>query len=130
MGVMNHNAVIATVGYREDEFEAKFDDWLHSRAEDERGLFVRNRRVLANSGLTVVCTPDHSKEGWGESDRGDALRSAFIEWLESFVYDDGSNPWSWVEVGFGEYGKALLRGDPDTVDNNEDRIHLQGSDDQ
>ena len=25
-------------------------------------------------------------------------------------YSDGSNPWDWIEVGYGEYGQAILRG--------------------
>ena len=25
-------------------------------------------------------------------------------------YDDGSNPWSFVEVGYGEFGQKVLRG--------------------
>ena len=40
--------------------------------------------------------------------------------LEADGYSDGSSPWSWVEVGYGEYGQKLLRG------NNENRHGAEG----
>ena len=54
--------------------------------------------------------PDGSKEGWDTSNQGDDLRQRFIEELAKDNFNDGSSPWDWVEVGYGEYGQKVLRG--------------------
>ena len=54
--------------------------------------------------------PDGSKEGWEDSYEGDRLRDRIVERLAVDDYEDGSSPWSWVEVGFGEYGQKVIRG--------------------
>ncbi len=45
--------------------------------------------------------PDGSKEGWPESDLGDARRKAFLDWCDTRAYEDSSNPISYVEIKFG-----------------------------
>lgn len=41
---------------------------------------------------------------------GDTLRNIFIETLATSNFDDGSSPWEWVEVSYGEYGQSIVRG--------------------
>ena len=104
MGVMNHNAVIATTWKKEEvERIKKFAEFNNS------ALFLFSNEVT-NGYVTVVLVPDGSKEGWEESDDGNDLRKRFIEKLEQANYDDGTNPWDWIEVGFGEYGQKVLDG--------------------
>ncbi len=105
MGTINHNAIIATTWQKDLMDKAK--KWIESLNEEECGLFVFNDNVFANSYSTIAMTTDGSKEGWEESNRGDKLRKKFIELLESKKYEDGSSGWSYIEVGYGEYGASI-----------------------
>ena len=55
-----------------------------------------------NNVVSFFVAPDGSNEGWDDSDKGDDNRDAFIEWLESLRYDDGSSPLAWAEVQYGD----------------------------
>lgn len=46
--------------------------------------------------------PDGSKEGWEESDFWDGQRAEFIAWLDSTRFGDGSSPYDWAEVQYGD----------------------------
>ena len=107
MGVINHNAVLATTWSETlaDELQA----WVDQLSEGEQNLFVRSSPVT-NGYHSFALMPDGSKEGWEESDSGDLLRQRFIDRLSEDQYDDASSPWDWVEVGFGEYGQKVLKG--------------------
>jgi hypothetical protein len=59
---------------------------------------------LVNGARSFCVFPDGSKEGWGESEKGDADRSRFIAWLDRRRYGDGSTPYTWAEVEMGECG--------------------------
>ena len=107
MGVINHNAVIASTWCQEDV--AKMKDWIAELTDEEQNLFLVGG-PQTNSETTVVMIPDGSKEGWEQSDKGDALRARFIIELEKSKYEDGSNNWCWIEVGFGEFGQKVLQG--------------------
>jgi len=108
MGVENNNVVIATT-WNENEV-ARIKTWVHEiKDKFWESLFIFGP-VAINSKTTVVMVPDGSKEGWEESDRGDELRSKFIAEIEKANYGDGSSPWDYVEVGFGEFGQKVLRG--------------------
>jgi hypothetical protein len=115
MGIENHNAVLATTWDR--EYVEIIRAWVEGLKceqllpsfHDPRRLFVFGPELI-NGYTTVVMLPDGSKEGWVESDYIDDLRDRFIERLEEDGYDDGSNPWDWIEVGYGEYGQKVLRG--------------------
>lgn len=106
MEVQNNNAVIATTWSKGEV--ARIKQWVDGLME-MKSLFLVGREEL-NGETTIVMVPDGSKEGWPESDAGDALRDSFIAELEKANYDDGSNPWDFVEVGFGEFGQKVLRG--------------------
>ncbi len=110
MGVMNHNAIIATTGSRGDA-----DEFLKWFSELDKNLFdfslvVRIPPTPTNAYHTFFFAPDGSKEGWPDSNFGDNFRDMVIEYLESKKYEDGSSCWRWVEVGFGEFGQQVLRG--------------------
>lgn len=58
---------------------------------------------------TFVIFPSGSKEGWPEADRDLVQRKTFITWLESQEDGDGSSPFSWVEVRYGDpIGRAPM----------------------
>ncbi len=57
-----------------------------------------------NGSTSFVVAPDGSKEGWGESDIGDARREQIKTWLRSKAYDDGSTSLRWFEVEHPEDG--------------------------
>lgn len=108
MGDIHHNTVIATT-WSDSEVE-RIKTWV-SEIEDEfwAGLFVWGTSVI-NGFTSVVLMPDGSKEGWPESITGDKLRDSFIDTLKMSDYSDGSSPWSYVEVGYGDYGQKVTIG--------------------
>lgn len=106
MGTTNHNAIIATT-YKDEEIE-RIKEWRKQHIE-YRPYFIFGPRAT-NNYQTVVLVPDGSNEGWQESDAFDALRRDFVFQLEKGNFEDWSSPWSWIEVGFGEYGQKVLRG--------------------
>lgn len=107
MGVENNNAVLATTW--NDECVLRVTRWIGRQTNDLRGLFAVVPGIAEHKTTIVLC-PDGSKEGWEISDRGDDLRQRFIDELAKDDYEDGSSPWDWVEVGYGEYGQKVLRG--------------------
>jgi len=63
----------------------------------------------SNGRRAFMVAPDGSKEGWEESDRGDAARSAFKDYLRSQYHDDGSTSLRWAEVMFADdEGRAAV----------------------
>jgi hypothetical protein len=99
MGYMRHHTIIVTA----------FDEQRAQRALAEaRDVFdgITEVSLLVESGVNVffsfVVPPDGSSEGWSESDAGDLARDAFIGWLNGQAYEDGSSPYSWVEVQYGD----------------------------
>ena len=107
MGDMNHHAIVATT-WNDIRFK-KIQEWISTLDRSAQQLFIVGQPMV-NKEQTVVMVPDGSKEGWGDSDACDDLRDEFIFELERASYDDGSSPWRWVEVGFGDYGQKVLRG--------------------
>jgi hypothetical protein len=100
MGTMHHHAIVVTTGHGPIE---------EAHAEAERlGLIVSPVTDPAVNAHRSFCVfPDGSKEGWEESDSGDRARAAFVRWLRSKRYEDGSSPFSWVAVSFGEFGLSF-----------------------
>jgi hypothetical protein len=107
MGDMNHNAVIATTS--NDKEVARIRRWVDTIGPDSKTLFLFGPSAINNES-TVVMVPDGSKEGWADSNAGNDLRAEFIFELEKANYSDGSNPWSYIEVGYGDYGQTILTG--------------------
>lgn len=105
MGHIQHNAIIATTW--SDDRADEFAKWITSLSGKHQRLFVRASSVI-NDYHTFVLTPDGSKEGWDESDEGDTLRELVKSQLRSYNYEDGSSPWTWCEVSYGEDESELL----------------------
>ena len=106
MGVINHNVVIATT-WSDEEFN-RVGEWIGNLTREQRTLFVTNINQFGS--FTIVMAPDGSNEGWKASDEGDKLRDEFVALLESSKYEDGSNPWRYIEVSYGEHGQSIVRG--------------------
>lgn len=94
MGYIRHDAIIVTSWNAE---------YLHAAAEKakEIGLQIVGPSKPAMNGTTtfLVC-PDGSKEGWEESDAGDAKRAAFLNYLNGQRYEDNSSSLSWVALSY------------------------------
>lgn len=107
MGVENNEAVIATTWH--DKYADDVWAWVQTLDRDLQTLFARIPS-LANHKHTIILGPDGSKKGWEEAEQGATIRETFIQILRTYDYEDGSSPWDWVEVGYGEFGQAILRG--------------------
>ena len=107
MGVENNEAILATTW--NDEVVEKTRSWIKSVDENLQQLFVIVP-CICNGKHTILLAPSGSKKGWPEDDRVTELRRNFIAYLNSFNYGDGSSPFDWVEVGWGEFGQKVLRG--------------------
>ena len=107
MGVENNEAIIAITWDR--ELIPQIMKWISGRDIEEKSLFSIVP-ALCNGKISIILAPDGSKKGWDTADKIKKLRDDFILELEKFAYDDGSNPFNWVEVGFGEFGQKVLRG--------------------
>jgi hypothetical protein len=100
MGMINHNVVIAT-GWQESDFE-EITTWINQLKEKDQKLFTVSQKQI-NGYFTIYCGPDGSKEGWDDSNRGDDIR-------EKFIFKLNKGYWSWIEVGYGEFGQTILQG--------------------
>ncbi len=107
MGVENNECVIATT------WDNKAMNVIKKRVaalnERERSLFAFVPS-LANAKETVFLAPTGSKKGWRNDRLGAAMRDELISWFSEFTHNDDSNPFDWVEVGYGEFGQTILRG--------------------
>ena len=107
MGVENNEYIIATT-WNKKAVKAVME-WVGTINEEFQCLFTVIPSV-ANGVQTIVMGPDGSKKGWDVSNIGNNIRDQFIDQLKTFNYEDGSNPFDWVEVGYGEFGQKVLRG--------------------
>ena len=108
MGIINHNAIIATTWSYEKASELQ--SWIDRELSVEHKSLITCLESSVNTYTTFVLGPDGSKEGWPESDQADELRARLIKRLSLDDYEDGSSPWNFVEVGYGEYGQKILSG--------------------
>ena len=99
MGIINHNAVIATVGLDDDA--DKLRDWIDDLPSPERRLFSE-QEGWAEGYRTFFLAPDGGKEGRKASDDGDDLRKRFVAQL--------NDHFQWIEVSYGEFGQSVVRG--------------------
>ncbi len=106
MGVVNHNAIIATTWSKPDA--ELIIEWVNTNARNYTGLFTYSTNEYGFT--TIVMNPDGSKEGWEDSNNCDRIRDELIAYLDTFTYSDDSSSISYVEVSFGEYGQKIVRG--------------------
>lgn len=107
MGVEHNECVIATTW--DDAAMRKVTDWIKTLSSEEQSLFSVTAG-LANNRKTLFMAPDGSKKGWDIAERSAVLRGELITLLDAFAYEDNSSPFAYVEVGYGELGQRILRG--------------------
>lgn len=100
MGIIAHHAIVVTGSY---------DNWPQKAHDKAVSIFPAEQvselsPEVTNGYRSFAVFPDGSKEGWGQSEDGDANRNAFITWLYEQEYDDHSSPLKWVEINYGEIG--------------------------
>ena len=96
MGYIRNHAIVVTGTYGGHVYTA------HALAVEIFGNAVSSVTPPAvNHSESFFVAPDGSKDGWDESDDGNARRDRFKNWLRSIAYEDGSSPLSWVELYFG-----------------------------
>ena len=115
MGWIRHHAFIVTGMHEWPPSMATTKSTPDAHAEAERiGLLVSPIvEHVINGTSSFLVSPDGSKEGWNTSDEFDKKRHEFREWLRSVRYDDGSSPFKWVEVEFGETRPNVIDSDQD-----------------
>jgi hypothetical protein len=96
MGYIAHNFIIVT-SWSSDALTA-----AHAEASRIFPCVSPISPATINNYQSFFIPPDGSKEGWAESDDGDARRCMFREWLHGQQYDDGSCSLTWCEVRLGE----------------------------
>jgi hypothetical protein len=107
MGVENNECIVATTW--DNKSVEKVKKWINTLPGCYIQLFAFIPS-LVNGKTTVVLGPDGSKKGWNDAKGGEKLRNNFIKILNQFNHEDGSNPFDFVEVGYGEFGQKILRG--------------------
>lgn len=112
MGVENNEAVLATTSDEKSLSKAK--QWISELSECHQSLFAFIPAIV-NGKETIVLAPDGSKKGWSTANEIAELRNRFVEFLSA----DGV--WfNWVEVGYGEYGQSILRGNNSNCHNDKE----------
>lgn len=95
MGYMRHHGLLVTGSAKHI-----------SKAKDEAVRLGMSVSAIHSAPIndydSFAVFPDGSKEGWNESDLGDAQRFAFKAYLHRQRWSDGSSPLDWVEVFFGD----------------------------
>ena len=98
MGYIRHHAILVT-SWSSDEIKR-----AHAQAVkcfgDKLVSWTETTQINGYGTFTVI--PDGSKEGWPESDQGDERRDQFIDWLNQQRHTDGSGPFAWAEVQYGD----------------------------
>ncbi len=107
MGVENNECVIATT--RNKDAIKSVKTWVDDLSKEHQSLFVFVDSLI-NAKTTVFLAPCGSKKGWDVDEDIEVLRRKFIAILEGFKYEDDSSSFDWVEVGYGEFGQQVLRG--------------------
>ena len=96
MGYMRHHAIIVTADT--DRIRPAFNRAVSLFG----GLVSALVPAAVNDYRTFIVAPDGSKEGWDVSDDHDRKRHAFIDWINGQRWADGSTPYKWAEVQYGD----------------------------
>ena len=106
MGLIQHNSIIVS-GHLSCDAELKK---VYNRAKILFGDLVTPiiKSILNNYRFFFV-SPDGSKEYWGESELYDINRKLLCDYIDSFVYDDGSYMINYADVSHGEKGAFIKR---------------------
>lgn len=116
MGYMRHHAIIVTSSDKES---------LATARGVANGLFGTVSEIvpsITNGYASFLVAPDGSKDGWNDSELGDGARDAFVNWLDTQRFADGSTLLNWVEVQYGDD-----EGDTHVVRHSEERLQYEGT---
>jgi hypothetical protein len=106
MGHVRHHVIVVTC-FCDKDIKKAHQTALAIFAPDEssRGIGQQVSQVTApdgNNGYMHFCVfPEGSKYGWPQAERGETCRNAFVAWLDSQRYEDGSSPMEWFEAFYG-----------------------------
>lgn len=103
MGYMRHHAIVVTSWSRAGDSGSL--PTIEDAREAASGIFPAVSEVLGsevNGYGSFFIPPDGSKMGWSTDEDGDARRKRFIEWLKDQGYEDGSSPFDWAEIQYGD----------------------------
>lgn len=105
---MRHHAIVVTS--RDEYTKRAHEEAIRCCGAD----FVTPMGAEVTNGVrSFLVTPDGSKEGWPESDQGERSRATFLDWLDRQRWSDGSTPYEWVLIEYGERpgreGAAILK---------------------
>lgn len=127
MGYIRHHAVVVT-SWDDDLLDEARNKAVELFSQARASAFVEaggmERLVspivegVMNGFRSFFVAPDGSKEFWEHSNLAERARTAFVEWLATQRYPDGSSSLHWVEVQFGDdYGppKVLRHDDEELV---------------
>lgn len=108
MGYFRHHAILVT-GWGQHVVGAHIAARAIFALYESVAPVTALTREVVNGYQSFAVLPDGSKEGWDESDQGDAARDKLIAWLRE------DNYCSWAEVQYGdeEYDNKVLRHDHD-----------------
>lgn len=105
MGYMRHHAIVVTTYDRARATLARKEAAAIFGDDSVTGVVVST----VNGMCSFLVPPDGSKEGWDESDAGDERRAKFVVWLDSTRFEDGSSPYAWAEIQYGDdNGETLV----------------------
>lgn len=97
MGYIKHHSIVVT------SFMEELIQEAHDQAKDIfKGRVSEIVQSEVNCYKSFFIAPDGSKEGWKSSDEGDEQRVAFVNYINSKSYKDGSNSLSFCEFFYGE----------------------------
>jgi len=120
MGIENNEAILATTW--SDEVVNSIRAWVKDLDPSQQGLFCFVPSLI-NRKTTILLAPSGSKRGWSTDYEISQLREVFIVYLKTFDYEDGSSPIEWIEVGYGEFGQTVLRGNCENCYSDEKYYH-------
>jgi hypothetical protein len=102
MGYMRHHAIVVT-SWKKEAIRA-----AHASALATGAAVSEIVGPTVNGYESFFVAPDGSKEGWADSEAGDAARRAIIASFKVHEYEDGASPLKWVEVQFGDDDRVTM----------------------
>ena len=118
MGVENNEAVLMTIW--DDKVVDKIREWVSRLPDPQLSLLFAFIPSLRNGRTTIILAPCGSKKYEKTADEIKILRDRLIIFIKTFEHEDGSSPVEWIEVGYGEYGQKVLRGNNKNMYNDKD----------
>ncbi len=108
MGYMRHHAIVVTYADYIDSlpsYELRRSKEVLKEIAATGATIIGPSKEVVNGYRSILVCPDGSKEGWSESAEGDRKRDAIVAILRREVHSDGSGPWKWAEVQYGDDDK-------------------------